>query len=220
MQIGLGTVRQSPFVGVFSIATERVIFVPKSIARKEAKAVKDLFGLEAIKATVANSSLLGVFAVANNKGLVASGIIGEREVEELQKMGVRVKRVENVTAVGNHMAVNDRNGVCSTLFSEKQRKQLGRFLSIDLAYGSVAGSRLVGAGLVATNKGFLISPGATEKEFAALSKHFGLEGRPSTANCGDAFVGNSVIANSSSALLGLHTTGHEMARIDECLGGA
>ncbi len=219
MRIRLGTIRQSPFVGVFSIATEKAVFVPRQLARKEMKMVQELFDREAIQTTIANSSLLGVLAIGNKKGLVLPDISGERESQELEKAGFKVKRVGGAAALGNLIALNDSKGVCSTVFSEEQRKELQRFLSIDLIRASIAGSDLVGASCVATNKGFLIHPKATEKEFKAISRHFGKEGQYATANHADPFIGNSVVANSEAALVGLHTTSHELSRIDEGLGG-
>lgn len=217
MRIELGTMRQSPFVGVFSIATEKAVFVPTSAEKKELRKVQDLFGVEAVKASIANSSLLGVFAVANKKGILASSLIEEKEVQEMRETGFKVKAIENTTALGNIVAVNDSKGVCSTLFSEKQRKEMEKFLGIELKPAKVAGSDLVGSSMVVTNQGFLVSPNAKEKEFERIKRHLNVKGEAATANYGDAFVGNSVVAAGQAALAGLHSTGHELARIDEGL---
>ena len=220
MKIDLGTVRQSPFVGIFAIATEKIAFIPKQVSEKEEKMLKTLFDTELVKTSIANSSLLGVFAVANKKGLLATDIIEEHEEQELEKQGIKVKRVESMTAIGNLIAINDSKGLCSKLFTEKQVKEIEKFLGIEIAKGSIAESDIVGASMVATNKGFLARPEATEKELQTITKHFNLQGTTATANCGDAFIANSIIANSTSALAGKHTTGHELSRIDEGLTGA
>ncbi|MBN2067162.1 MAG: translation initiation factor IF-6 [Candidatus Diapherotrites archaeon] len=220
MRIRLGTVRQSPFVGIFALATEKAVFVPMGISGKERKMLEQVFETEVIQASVANSSLLGVLAVANEKGIILPEIAEQREQAELEKQGFRVKKVENIAALGNIIEVNSGRGICAEFLPEKQRREIERFLSIELKQASIGGSDLVGANCVATNKGFLISPKATEKEFKAIKRHFGNEGTRATANYGDSFIANSVAANSSAAIVGLHTTGHELSRIDDGLTGA
>lgn len=219
MKIELGTVRESPFVGIFALATDKKIFVPKSISKKEERKLRSLFGLEIIKASIANSSLLGVLAVANSKGILAGCIIEKEEEEELKEIGIKAEKIGNITAIGNLLAVNDSKGICSTLFSASQRKQIEKFLSIKLMQATVASTDVVGASIVATNKGFVLNKMASDKEAEEIEKHFGIPGAKATANTGDCFVGNSVIANSKAALAGLSTTGFELARLDEGLRG-
>jgi translation initiation factor 6 len=219
MKIELGTVRESPFVGIFCLATEKMAFVPKPISQKEEKRLSGLFGVEIVKASVANSSLLGVLAAANSKGLIVGGIMEEQEEKELENAGIRVKRLEGITAVGNLLAANDTKGICSSLFSEKQVKEIEKFCGIGLKKATIDGSDVVGASIVATNQGFLINKMVKEKEALAIEKHFGIQGTRATANAGDQFVGNSVVANSEAALAGSATTGFELARIDEGLRG-
>jgi translation initiation factor 6 len=219
MRLELGTVRESPFVGIFSIATEKVLFLPKTVSRKEEKRMTGLFGAEVVKASIANSNLLGVLAAANSRGLLVGRIIEDGEKKELEEAGIRVKKLSEATAVGNLLAVNDSKGVCSGLFSENQVKEIEGFFGVDLMKTSIAGSDVVGASIVATNKGFVLNKNASSQEAEAIESHFGLEGAKGTANAGDLFLGNSVVANSKAGLAGIFTTGFEMARIDEGLRG-
>jgi len=219
MKIELGTVRESPFVGIFSLATDKAVFVPKSISSKERKKIESLFGLEIIKASIANSTLLGVLSAGNSNGIVSGSILSLEEEKELGEKGIRVKRLENVTAVGNLLAVNDSKGICSALFSEKQAKGIEKFLGVKLMKAKIAGTDVVGAGIVLTNKGFVLNKMASQKEGQEIEKHLGIPGAKGTVNAGDCFVGNSAVANSDACLAGQATTGFELARLDTGLRG-
>ena len=219
MKIELGTVRETPFVGIFAIATEKFAMVPKTISAKEEKKIENLFGTEIIKASIANSGLLGVLSAGNSKGIIAGGVMEEKEEKEMEQAGIKIKKIKNMSAVGNLIALNDSKGVCSSAFSKAQQKEIEKFLGIKLKEATVAESDLVGASIVATNKGFILNKMASDKEGKEIEKHFGIQGAKGTANAGDCFVGNSLIANSQAGLAGRNTTGFELARIDEGLRG-
>ncbi len=219
MRIELGTVRESPFVGIFALATDKLVFAPKPVSKKEEKRLLDVFGTEVVRASIANSSLLGVLSAGNASGLVVGGIMEMEEEKQLLDAGIRVKKIGNITAVGNLLAVNDSKGICSKIFSDRQKKEIERFLGVRLMQSTVAGSDVVGASIVATNKGFVLNKMASNEEARRIERHFGIPGAKATANAGDVFVGNSVIANSFAALAGLATTGFELARLDEGLRG-
>ncbi|MCX6798985.1 MAG: translation initiation factor IF-6 [Candidatus Diapherotrites archaeon] len=219
MNIGLGKIRESPFVGVFAIATEKHCFVPYCTAKKEEKQLLDLFDVEIIRTAIADTSLIGVLAAANSRGMVVGDITSEKEVLRLQQAGLRIKTISNITAIGNLLRANDTKGACSALLNTAQRKEIEKALGVEIITAKIAGSDLVGAGMVATNKGMVVNKMASREEIQALRKHFGFGGALATANSGDLFIGNSLIANSSAALAGANTTGFETARLDEGLGG-
>ena len=93
------------------------------------------------------------------------------------------------------------------------------YVKVECVESEVAKSDLVGSSMVLTNHGFTVNPLVSEEEFSFIGKKTGLCGTTATANYGDKFIGNSVIANSKVALAGLHTSGHELMRIDEGLTG-
>lgn len=219
MRIDLGTVRESPFVGIFSLATEKIVFVPKTISKKEENRITDIFGIEVVKASIANSSLLGVFAEGNSKGIVAGSVLEENELQELRQMGIKAQKIAGITAVGNLLAVNDKKGVCSNIFSKQQVNDIEKFLGIELMHAAINGSDVVGASVVATNSGLVINKTARPEEMKKICDHFGMQGAAATANAGDCFIANSLVANSGSAIAGMMTTGFELARIDDGLRG-
>mgnify|MGYP001589309342 CR=1 FL=1 len=98
-------------------------------------------------------------------------------------------------------------------------REIEKFLGIELMQATINCSDVVGASIVATNKGFVINKMAKQEEMEKIGLHFGLQGAPATANTGDCFIANSLVANSNSAIAGQITTGFELARIDDGLRG-
>ena len=214
-----GTIKASPFVGVFAALSEDFIFAPHGIQEKEAKDIERKLGAEMIKCSIANSALIGVFGKALGNKIALPEIAGDDEVRLLEKSGIDVIRLKGVLALGNLLALNSKGGIASPLIEGAQLKELRDFFGIKIITGQVAGSDLSGAGLVVTNKGFIVHQNTNEKELKSLEKLFGVKGTPTTANYGDRFVGNDVIANSKGAVVGKMTTSFEMMRIDEALTG-
>lgn len=219
MEMVKKTIHSSPFIGVFALATEKYVILPSNIEKKEEYNMSGLFNAEIIKTRLADSSLIGILAVGNNNGIVVSSIVEEKEIKELTEKGLRVKRLAEPLAIGNLVELNDTKGVCSKAVKPKTKQEIENFLKIELKYVEIANTEVVGASVVMTNTGFIVNPHINTPEFRELEQWTGLPGKPTTANLGDSFVGISVIANSAGAAVGLYTTGHELLRIDEGLGG-
>ncbi|MDD5148651.1 MAG: translation initiation factor IF-6 [Candidatus ainarchaeum sp.] len=219
MELVRRTVHGSPYVGVFCCINDKIGLLPHGTHPKETKGLRELFGIEIIETKLAESPLLGVVAAGNSNGLVVGEIVSEKELDNLKRLGLRVKRLSGISAIGNLLEANDTKGICSPVIKEKTRREIADFLKIELKEGKIAGSDLIGSCLVATNRGFAMNANASEKEFDDAKKFFGLEGSLSTANYGDAFLGNCIAANSRAAMAGINTTGIELMKIDEGLGG-
>ena len=219
LEIDKKNIRGSPYVGIFCVVTEKFGLFPKTIDRHEIEKLSDFFGVEAVPATIAGTSLLGVLATGNSHGIIVSGVADEREISELQELGLKVAVVDNIAAVGNLARANDNGGVCSKIFSKEARGRMEKALNVEFRPMEIAGTGLAGSCLVATNRGFLANPGVSKESFAELRKIFGVDGALTTANYGDACVGNSIVANSKAAIVGEQTSGFELLRIDEGLSG-
>lgn len=213
------TLKGNSFVGVFCMVTDKLAFVPEGIFKKEAKAIKDSLNVEVIQSNIADSSLWGIFAVGNSKGIMVTEMIEKDEEKNLQELGVKFKKVSGNFAIGNLCAVNDHGLLLSPFLGEQQRKEIKDFFdvkSLDMSYGL---NQLVGSSTVVTNRGFLVHPKISKEEFESIKKLFKCNGMPTTANYGDPFIRNCIVANSNGALVGRETTGHELLRIDEGLSG-
>jgi len=219
MNIIKGTIKASPFVGVFAALSEEILFVPHSVQDKEIKGIEAKLGVEVVKCALANSSLMGVLCKAFGKRIVVPEIAEGTEIRDLEKQGIEVLKLRGVMALGNLVAFNRNAGIASPLMHESQVREMGEFFGIKIRQGRVAGSDLVGAAMVVTNKGFIVHQGINESELKQLEKLFKVRGNPTTANYGDRFIGNDIIANSKGAIVGEMTSPFEMMRIDEALTG-
>lgn len=207
----------SPYVGIFATVTEKIGLFPKNTPSGQLQKFEEIFGIESITINIANSALIGVLAIGNSKGFIVSEIAEEKEIEEMASIGLKVKKLPSIAAVGNLFELNDSKGVCSRIFSNQLKTEIEKFLGISIEYGTIAESDLIGSSMVATNKGFIMNPNSSKEEFNSIKKIFSLNGVIGTANYGDNFVGNSIIANSKGAIVGEQTSGYELIRIDEGL---
>ncbi|AJF60623.1 MAG: translation initiation factor IF-6 [Candidatus Diapherotrites archaeon] len=213
------TIRGSPFVGVFAVASEDFFLVPFSIEKKELAGIEEKLGAKVVKASLASSPLLGVLSVMLGKMIALPETVIEEEVAFLERHGMQAKKLEGIHALGNLIAVNENGGIASPLIGKKTVEGLEKFFGVHFSRMTVAGSNLAGAATTVTNKGFIVHPNIKQDEFRELEKIFGVRGQPTSANYGDKFIGNDIVANSKGALIGEFTTSYEVLRINEGLSG-
>ncbi len=209
----------NPYVGLFLLATDEFCLAPDTIEEKDVKLIEETLGVDVIQTRVSGTSLIGVFAAGNSRGVILPWIAREEEVDALKDAGIRVLVVnDTVTALGNLVEANDRGAIVSPLLRRENAEKIGDFLGVEVLQRNVAGVDVVGAATVATSKGFLVHPNATEEEVKELSRLFGVEGDTTTANFGDPFIGASIVANRNGVLVGDKTTPVELMKIEGVLG--
>ena len=91
-------------------------------------------------------------------------------------------------------------------------------MDVEVRRGSIANFKITGSVGTATNKGVLVHPAATEDELESIEKLFKTHVDVGTVNNGTQLVGACAVANSNGVMVGLNTTGPELARIEEALG--
>ena len=219
MNFERGTISSSPYVGIFSSVTEEVALLPYSALSKEVKVIKKKLEVKTIQTSLAGTSLLGLLCVGLGNKFVVSEITKKEEIKTLEKEGLEIMQIEDYTSTGNLIALNKNAGVASPLLKEETIKKLNSFFGIKFKKLRVAQTDLAGACLTVTNKGFIAHPNITEKDFLELEKNFKVNGKATTANYGDLFMGNDVIANTKGVIAGALTSGIELSKIDEGLRG-
>ncbi|MDO8538581.1 MAG: translation initiation factor IF-6 [archaeon] len=219
MRIVKHSIHGSAFIGVFASVTEKIGLFPLTMPHKQVKEFEEALGIEAIQTSIASCSLIGALVKGNSEGFAVPEIIEQQELNHLRNAGIKVEVIDQVSALGNLMAINDHGGIVSPLLSEHSFKQLKKFFSIPLINATIAKTEVVGSSVVATNKGFIANPNIDNPDYKLLKKTFKVLGQPTTANFGDMFIANDILATSNGVIVGSQTSGHEILRIEEGLSG-
>lgn len=204
-------------MGLFCVVTDEFALVPAFMETKDVKKLEDTLNVKAIVTTIADTHLLGVLGKGLGKKIIVASTISPEEVHVLEKHGIHVHVMDEITAVGNLLCIQKNGGIISPLIPDVERKKIEKFLGIPLHVMSVSKSELAGSCVIATEKGFLAHPKTMPEEMEALEAIFKVPGMTTTANYGDPFPGNSVLANTYGIMVGEKTSGPELARIDEGL---
>ncbi|MEM3402611.1 MAG: translation initiation factor IF-6 [Candidatus Hadarchaeales archaeon] len=203
---------KNPFIGAFSLSTDKFAIFPKGLPFK--KDVASSLGVSIIKASVSKSPLVGVLMAGNSNAVLCSETFDvEFEGGELNVYYLPGKH----TALGNMILANDYGALISPEFPDSIARIVEQALGVRVRKGTIAGFRNVGAVGVATNKGAILHPNVSKEEMDAASEILGVPADIGTACSGTKFVGLCVIANSRCAIAGITTTGPELGRIESAL---
>lgn len=209
----------NPNLGVYAIATDKYVLVRFDLYQKTLNRLKDTFKTPVLKTKIAESSIIGVFAVGNSNGILVPYFTLESEINTLKKeLGVIVEKVPSkMTALGNIILANDKGAVAHPELERKAIKVIEDVLDVEVVCGKIYRLPLVGSMSVATNKGAIVHPMASDEELGWLSSVLKVPVDIGTVNHGSPFVGAGMIANSHGAATGLPTTGPELLRIERAL---
>ena len=209
----------NPNVGVFILATDNLAIVPFNLLDEKAEVIKETLDVDVVKSSISGSHLIGSLAVANSNGIIVSPHVLDREIEQFEKLGLKVATLPGqYTAVGNIIAANDNGAIVSPFLEEEAIEVIEETLDVDAKSSSIVGSDIIGSLITVTNKGFLMSNQAVNSEINFAQEVFGVEGDIGTVGKGIPLVGACVISNSNGAIVAKGSTGPEMARVEEALG--
>lgn len=208
----------SPVLGVFSTCTDELAFVPFDISDEIASDVGESLGVPVHKVSVSGSSIIGSLLQGNSNGVIAAGLIYEKEIRFIRKYTKAARLTQTLNAAGNLIMCNDTAALVHPELTDKSVNIIRKYLDVDVQRGTIAGLKTLGMAGIATNKGVLVHPKATQHEIGVIENLFGLPVEIGTVNFGSPLVGSGLLANSNGYVAGLETTGPELGRIDDALG--
>jgi translation initiation factor 6 len=209
----------SPNLGVSISATEKIAITPPNILDGMVDLITESLGVSVIKTPISGSNLTGALTCGNSNGVLVSKYTFDNELEVIRKEGIEVERLpDKLTAVGNIILANDFGALVHPFVSDKAIEVISHVLDVEVQRGSIANFKITGSVATATNKGVLVHPAASEDELESIEKLFKIPADVGTVNNGTQLVGACAVANSKGVMVGLNTTGPELARIEEALG--
>ena len=200
-----------PNIGIYGRASNRIVLVG-NVCEKDK--MEKLFKVDCKVLTISDTDFIGLFTVFNSNGIVVPRIIKEKELEIVKKLFDNVLVFKGrYTAVGNLVLVNDKGGVISRLIGKKEKVELENTLGVELVYGRIANTDIVGSAGIATNRGCLLHRDVTEEEIQLVSSVLKVDVDIGTVNFGSPFVSSGIIANSFGIAIGDRSSGPEVDRI-------
>jgi translation initiation factor 6 len=219
LAVYLTSIIGSASIGVYSLATDKFVLIPKMVPQDKAEKTAEWLKVPLIHTSVGGSLLAGALACANSNGIILSSFVRQEEIDTI-KAGFdgNVSVMESrKTAFGNLVLANDKGAIVDARMKEPIIKQVQDALGVEAVPGRIAGLTYVGSLATATNKGIVAHPLLTEEEKKVLESVLKVPVDVGTINCGIPYVGTGLIANSHAAVAGSLTTGPEMFIIGNAL---
>jgi translation initiation factor 6 len=216
LAVYLTSVIGSASIGVYTLATENFVIVPKMVPEDKAQQTAEWLNVKLIHTSIGGSLLAGALACANSNGIILSPFARQEELEAVFKGNITIMESRK-TAFGNLVLANDKGALVDPRMKEPIMKQVSDALGVETVPGTIAGLTYVGSLAVVTNKGVLAHPLLKEDEKKVLESVFKVPVDVGTINCGIPYVGTGLIANSKAAVAGSMTTGPEMFIIGNAL---
>ncbi len=210
----------SASIGVYSLATEKMVVIPKFISVKKAERIGSWLKVKLIHTTIGGSILVGALACANSNGILLPHFVRDEEVDAIKAIfdgDITIMETKK-TAFGNMVLANDYGAVVDPRLKASEVKQISDTLGVEAVPGEIAQLPYVGSLAVATNKGVLAHPLLKDSERKLLEDVLKVPVDVCTVNCGIPYVGTGLIGNSHAAIVGSLTTGPEMFIIGHALG--
>ena len=219
MAIYLSSLGGSVSIGVYSLATDGMVIIPKWVPVKKAERLAQWLKVKLVHTMIGGSVLVGALACANSNGILLPSYVRQEELEALKRVfegNVTIMETKK-TAYGNMVLANDYGAVVDPRLKEPEVRQISETLDVEVLPSEIAGIPYVGALAVATNKGALAHPLLKDSEKKLLEDVLKVPVDVGTINCGVPYVGSGLICNRHTAIAGSLTSGPEMFIIGNAL---
>ena len=201
-------------IGLYGFATDKYLI--NGHPSKEGKKIAKKLKIKLIKAMVMNTYFAGIFLAGNSNGIVASKFIDDYGFTNIEHDNILYLNTKH-TAFGNMMTFNNKGGIISPSLN-RYKKEIEDFLDIKMETSTIAGMKIPGSCILATDKGCVVHPKITEKEKTLVEKTFQVPVFVGTVNYGSPYVRSGLIANSKDFATSIQSTGPELGNITESLG--
>ncbi len=202
-------------IGVYCRAFDDVAFVTHDAPDQFIQVVREELSVPVVQTTIQGSSIIGSLLVGNNHGFIVSGMVTPEELAVLQEYRDVLLLERGMNAAGNIILANDDLAIVHPDMPERFAEEIAAFLDVPILMMSIGGIPTVGMTAVATTRGFLLPPRASQQEIEAIEEYTDLPVGTGTINMGTNLVGTGLIANNFGYVAGSATSGYELSRIED-----
>ena len=207
-----------PNIGVFTRVVGDIAIIPPDSTVEFRTAVQEALRVELVETTIQGSAIIGSLVAGNSRGVVVSGLATETEIDLLAEHREVLLLHETMNAAGNVIMANDTFAAVHPDMPESVAKAIGEFLGVTVIRLVLGGVKTVGMAGVATNKGVIVHPRATDAQIAQLEAVAKIPVGTGSINMGSGLVGTGLLVNENGYLAGNATSGFELGRIEDVFG--
>jgi len=209
----------SASIGVYSLATDRMLIMPPQVPNSKTKKLEEWLKVRAIRTTIGESVLVGALACANSNGIILPHFAREEEIKAIKSaLDINIAVMDTrKTAYGNLVLANDHGAIVDPRLKGRDVKTIADTLDVEVIPAEIAGLPYVGSLATTTNKGILAHPLIKEEEQKILMDMLKVHMDVGTVNCGIPYVATGLIGNKYGAVAGSVTTGPELFIIGHAL---
>ena len=203
---------RGPNIGIYTKVNDEFVFIPSGFAKTKAENLAEYLKTKYLVSSVANTRLLGILMVVNNKGMLLPKTCSHQEIQILKKnTDLNVEVLEsNHNALGNLICVNDKGGIMSPNIPKNYVKKVEDVMGVEIIQKKVAGYHQVGAMISANSNGGVIHPETDDEDIKTISNILKVNLEPATINGGIPFVSSGILANNKAIVVGTLTSGPEI----------
>jgi len=207
-----------PNIGVFARVLGDIAIIPPEAPEDFKAAIRAALSVTLVETTVQGSSIIGSLVAGNSRGMVVSGLATEEEIDILSEHREVLLLTESMNAAGNVIMANDSFAAVHPDMPSDLREAIGEFLGVETIALVLGGVKTVGMAGVATNKGVIVHPRATDRQIEQLEKIAQVPVGTGSINMGSGLVGTGLLVSEQGYIAGNATSGFELGRIEDVFG--
>ncbi len=207
-----------PNIGVFARVLGDIAIIPPESPEEFKAAVKAALQAELVETTIQGSTIIGSLVAGNSRGIVVSGLASKEEIAILSEHREVLLLHESMNAAGNVIMANDSFAAVHPDMPVDMMHAIGEFLGVEVITLVLGGVKTVGMAGVATNKGVIVHPRATDQQIARLEAVAKVPVGTGSINMGSGLVGTGLLVNEKGYIAGNATSGFELGRIEDVFG--
>ena len=207
-----------PNIGVFARVVGDIAIIPPESPEEFKAAVKAALDVTIVETTVQGSAIIGSLVAGNSRGIVISGLAREDELAVLSEHREIMLLNESMNAAGNVIMANDTFAAVHPEMPTDLMKAIGEFLDVEIFPLVLGGVKTVGMAGVATNKGVIVHPRATDNQIAQIEAVAKVPVGTGSINMGSGLVGTGLLVSEKGYIAGNATSGFELGRVEDVFG--